>query len=220
MQTRQQNIIQLMIAIAGVFIATYGLSLFNRHLLSAFPIGLRLVLMILTQWILFIVPGILMLKNRERLIDLDFSKSNLPAQIGIGIILALLMSLVFTILPILLGFKDMVGSTQYTKVWHFMYDFLYKIIGIALVEELIFRGYMFKKLLQIKDSKFLAIALSSIIFGLFHIFNNNIIQVIVTAFLGFIFCMFREKIKNCTTLSLVITHGIYDALIVLWVFIL
>ena len=69
-------------------------------------------------------------------------------------------------------------------------------------------------------SKWFAIIISSLLFGLFHIFNGNIIQVFVTALIGFLYCIFREKIKGCTLLSLIITHGVYDALTVLWVFIL
>ncbi|HOA32639.1 MAG TPA: CPBP family glutamic-type intramembrane protease, partial [Clostridia bacterium] len=61
---------------------------------------------------------------------------------------------------------------------------------------------------------------SSLLFGLFHIFNGNIVQVIMTSFLGVLFCLFREKIKGCTLLSLIIAHGSYNAMIVLWVSVL
>lgn len=42
----------------------------------------------------------------------------------------------------------------------------------------------------------------------------------MTAILGLIFCVFREKIKGCTLLLLITAHGVYDAMIVLWVSIL
>ena len=137
-----------------------------------------------------------------------------------GAVIALAMSAVFTVLPIMLGFKDMVGATSYTKAWQFIYQFGYAILGVALAEELIFRGYIFYKLLKIKDSKWFAIIISSLIFGLFHIFGGSIIQMVMTALLGVIYCVLRERIKHCTTLSLIIAHGMYDALIVLWVAVL
>lgn len=220
MNQKTKNIVELIIAVAGVFITLYGVMLFNQHLLMSFQLGVRMVLMFVTQWAVLLVPGILMWINKEKIKDLGFSKNNILSQIGIGVILAFTISLIFTVVPILLGFKDMVGSAQYTKAWQFIFKFAYAIFAIALMEELIFRGYIFKKLLQIKNSKALAIIVSSIIFGFFHIFNGNIIQVPMTAFLGALFCIFREKIKNCTTLSLIIIHGIYDGLITLWVFIL
>lgn len=94
------------------------------------------------------------------------------------------------------------------------------ILGVALAEEFVYRSYIFQKLLKIKDSRWFAIIISSIIFGLGHIFQGNSLQVIMTSLLGILFCVFREKIKNCTLLSLVILHGMHNALIILWVAIL
>lgn len=213
-------ILELFIAICGVFISLFGLWMFNQHLLMSFSLPLRMIMMIISQWMLFLVPGILMFVNKEKLWDIGFKKEKTPQQIGIGILLAFSMTLVLTILPIMLGLKDMVGSSSYTQTWQFIYQFIYAILGVALAEELIFRGYIFNKLLEIKNSKCFAIITSSILFGFFHIFYGNIIQIIMTAFLGFLFCIFREKIKGCTLLSLIFAHGVYSALIVLWVSIL
>lgn len=99
-------------------------------------------------------------------------------------------------------------------------EIIYAIFGVALAEELIFRGYIFNKLLEIKNHRWFAIIISSVLFGLFHVFSGSITQVLITALLGFLYCIFREKIKGCTLLSIIIAHGVYDALIVLWVSIL
>ena len=216
----KSSVVQLFIAICGTFITVFGLSMFNQYLLMSFSLPLRMILMIVTQWLLFLVPTILMIVNKEKLSSIGFKKEKILMQIGIGVLLAVSMSLVLTVLPILLGFKEMVGSISYTQVWKLVYQFIYAILGVALAEELIFRGYIFNKLLEIKNSRWFAIIISSVLFGLFHIFNGNIIQVFMTAFLGFLFCIFREKIKGCTLISLIIAHGVYDAMIVLWVSIL
>ena len=216
----RKAMVQLTISITGVFITLYAVILFNRHLLMTFTLETRMVLMILSQWILFLVPGILMWRNRERIADFGFRRNNIFQQIVTGIVLALIMSLLLTVIPILLGFEEMVSSNQYTRLWQFLYGFGYTIIGVALVEELIFRGYIFHKLLQLKDNKVFAILLSSGLFGLFHIFNGNLIQVLLTTIIGIIYCILREKIPSCTTLSLIVLHGVYDALITVWVFLL
>lgn len=216
----KSSIIQLFIAICGVFVAIFGLWMFNQHLLMSFSLPLRMILMIITQWLLFLVPGILMIANKDSLKDIGFRKEKIPLQIGIGVLISFSMSLVFTVFPIMIGFKDMIGNTVYTQTWQFVYQFIYAILGVSLAEELIFRGYLFNKILKIKNSKWLAIIISSSLFGLCHIFNGNIIQIFMTAFLGFIFCIFREKIKWCSILSLIIAHGVYNAMIVLWVSIL
>ncbi|MGI6528400.1 MAG: CPBP family intramembrane glutamic endopeptidase [Clostridia bacterium] len=213
-------VIQLIIAVISAFIAVFGLSMFNQYLLMSFSLPIRMVLMIVTQWLMLIGPGVLMFVNKEKLTDIGFRKDKILVQIGIGIILAIAMSLVLTVVPILLGFKDMVGSIKYTETWKFVYQFIYAITGVALAEEIVFRGYIFSKLLEIKNQRWFAIIVSSLLFGLFHIFNGNIVQVIMTSFLGVLFCLFREKIKGCTLLSLIIAHGSYNAMIVLWVSVL
>ena len=220
MTERKQALGQLIISITGIFITLYGVILFNSHLLMTFTLETRMLLMILSQWILFLVPGILMWRNRERIADFGFRRNNIFRQIVTGIVLALIMSLMLTVIPILLGFEEMVSSTQYTKLWQFLYEFGYTIFGVTLVEELIFRGYIFHKLLQLKDNKVFAILVSSGLFGLFHIFNGNLIQVLLTTIIGIIYCTLREKIPSCTTLSLIVLHGVYDALITVWVFLL
>lgn len=219
-QTKRHSFAHLVVAIIGVFTAAFALFLFNQHVLMTFSLPIRMVLMIITQWSLFLVPGILLLVNDERFVDLGFSSEKIPTQVIIGILIAIVMSLILTVLPILLGFKEMVGNTEYSESWQFIYQFIYATFGVALAEELVFRGFIFRKLLEIRDSRWLAIIVSSLLFGLFHIFNGNIIQLFVTALIGFLYCIFREKVRSCTLLSLIIAHGIYDGLIVLWVSVL
>lgn len=131
--------------------------------------------------------------------------------------LAMAMSAVLILIPLLLGFKDMVGSTSYTKPWQFVFQFAYSIIGVALAEELVFRGYIFEKIIVTGRSRSTAIIVSSVLFGFFHVFNGDVLQIIMTFFMGILFCLFREKIKSCTLLSLIIAHGLYDGMIVLLV---
>lgn len=97
------SIIQVILAIIGVSIAIFGLTMFNRYLLMQFPLGLRMVLMIVSQWIIMVVPVILMIVNKDKLSDFGMKTENISHQILIGAILALLMSLILTIIPILLG---------------------------------------------------------------------------------------------------------------------
>ncbi len=77
----------------------------------------------------------------------------------------------------------------------------------------IFRGFLYSKIEKI-SSPAAAVILSSVMFGIFHIFSGSIVQVIVTALLGVMFCLCRSKIKHFSTLSVIIAHGVYDALIV------
>ncbi|MFA5603363.1 MAG: type II CAAX endopeptidase family protein [Bacilli bacterium] len=217
---RSKYILQLVIVVISLFLTVYGMKMFYKYFLFNFNIIGRMIILIVIQWTLMIVPIIIMKKNKTTLKQLGITKDNIFEQIIVGIFIAVIISLLLTVIPILLGFKDMVGSTNYNKPWQFIYEFIYAILGVGLAEEFVFRGYLFNNLLKIKHSKWFAIIVSSILFGLFHIFNGNIIQVFMTGAIGFIYCILREKIKNCTLISLVLAHGLHDALIVLLVAIL
>ncbi len=210
----------LIFAVLLEFCVLFGMVQFQQNILMSLPLAVRAVLMIVLQWTLLIVPVIFMHLSKITLSDIGFSKANLHIQVLTGVILGIAMSFVFTIVPILSGYKDMVGSRSYTQVWQFCYEFVYMILGVALVEEFFFRGFIFKLLLDIKNSKWFAITLSSLIFGISHIFIGNFIQLFSTTLLGIFFCLCREKIRHCSILSLIIAHGIHNALITLFVSIL
>ncbi|MBJ2355824.1 CPBP family intramembrane glutamic endopeptidase [Sphaerochaeta sp. S2] len=216
----KKALIDLGIGVFGIFCTLLVVVWLNQQILMQLTLGWRMVLLITSQWLFMIVPLLLMRINHERIRFLMKSEVRLSNQILTGIILAFLMSFLFTVVPILLGFKEMVGSTSYTKVWQFAFDLLYSLFAVALAEEFVFRGYLFHKLLEVNQSKWFAILISSLLFGLFHSFQGDVLQVIVTTFLGILFCLLREKIKSVSLLSLVIIHGLYDALITLWVTIL
>ncbi|HQD50547.1 MAG TPA: type II CAAX endopeptidase family protein [Defluviitaleaceae bacterium] len=216
----KSQLAHLIITVCYIFMVLTLVFMFNKYLLMSLALPLRMILMIVSNWLLLIGPAILMFINRENLSDIGFKKENILTQIAVGVILAFIFSLILTIVPIMFGFKDMVSSIRYTQVWQFLYHFIYVTFGVALAEEFVFRGYIFNKLLCIKNSKWFAIIISSVLFGFFHIFQGNIIQIFMTTFLGIIFCLLKEKIKNCTLLSLIVLHGLYDGMIVLWASIL
>lgn len=202
------------------FIAMFGIIKFQNSIFVSLSLPVRAVLIVVMQWLLLIVPIIFMKQYKISLSDIGFSKSKIGVQVITGLTIGIAMSLVFTVLPILTGYKDMIGSTSYTHVWQFCHQFVYMIFGVALVEEVFYRGFLFERLINLSYSKWLAIIVSSVIFGLSHIFVGNIIQVVATTLLGIFFCICRDKVKNCTTLSLIIAHGMHNALITLFVAIL
>ena len=216
MKSFNKTICALFLTISGVFASLFAVAMFQQYLLASFPIILRMILAILVHWIILIVPLIMMKFTKITLQDIGFEKENFAKQILIGIGLALAMSLVLTVIPILLGFKDFVAGNQFQSIWQFAFYFVYDIAAIGFVEEFIFRGCLYNLLLKVKDSLWFAILVSSILFGLYHIVNGLSIQMITTTFIGILFCICRQKIKNCTLLSLILMHGIYDWLILVW----
>ena len=216
MSKRSKAIIDLSVSVIYVMVAVFAIVMFNNYILMSLPLAVRMIAMLFSQWCVLIVPLILMKVRGEKLSGLGFTKERLMEQILTGIILALVLSLILTVLPVLTMGKENIVGSHYQYLWQFIFDFIHKLGFVALMEEIIFRGYIYYKLLEIKSYKWLAILVSSLLFGLMHIFTGGIVQVIMTAVIGVILCLFREKISKCTILSLVIAHGLYDWLIGVW----
>ena len=126
------------------------------------------------------------------------------------------MSIFITLIPILIfGKENTYSSSNYKYIWQYVYQFVYLTASVALTEEFIFRGYLLNEFKKLSKNSIIPIIITSVLFGLFHIFQGSIIQVIITTVIGLILALCKEKIKDCSLLSLIIAHGVYDWLIVL-----
>ena len=129
-------------------------------------------------------------------------------QYVIGIILAVpiwLLSLIsYTDI-----FADFSDYARYDGdiLWYFFYYFIF----VALVEEFIYRVYMQGELtVLLGKAKWLAPLLASIVFGFAHIVQGSMEQVIFTFFMGLVLGYAKYFIKDCTFISVIIAHGLYD----------
>lgn len=216
MSEKKKELVSLIIGFAGAFLGLYGVISFNRFVLMSLPLGLRMVCMIVTYWLIALIPVIVMFVRKDNLADY-WNNDRIGYQILTGVLIGTAMSLVLTLVPHLAGFGAYVDSgKRYTYLWQFAYEFLYCIAAVGLAEELVFRGFIYNKIKKISGNDIAAIIGSSVLFGIFHLFGGNIVQMIMTAFIGAFFCLCKLKIKNCSLLSLIIAHGIYDALITVW----
>ena len=212
--SKKKEIISLLIGVVGALVGLCGVVAFNQFVKMSLSLGMRMVSMILTYWLIALMPIVVMLVNKDRLTDYGFSKNKIWMQIVVGILIGVVMSVVLTLIPHIIGFGEFVDSgKRYKYLWQFAYEFLYCIFSIGLVEEFVFRGFIFEKIKSIGGKDIIAVVISSVLFGVFHLFSGNLVQMIMTAFIGVFFCFCRLKIKNCSTLSLIIGHGVYDALI-------
>lgn len=215
--SRKKELISLIIGYIGSMLGLLALRLFNQNILMTLPLWGRMISMIVSYWLVALVPIIIMAVNKEKPSDYGFAKEKLGNQIAVGALVGIAMSLVLTLLPHLLGFGEYFSSGKnYTELWQFVYEFFYCILAVGAAEELVFRGFIYKKTMDISGKAWVAVVVSSVLFGLFHILGGSIAQIIMTAFIGAFWCLCKMKIRNCTLLSLIIAHGIYDAMIVVW----
>lgn len=214
---RRKELLSLLVGFVGAMLGLCAVQIFNRFLLMSLPLGLRMLSMPAAYWLIALVPILVAVANKDRLSNFGFTNKHIGLQIVTGILLGIAMSAVLTLIPHFFGLGMYVDNGhRYQHLWQFVYEFLYCIFAIGFVEEFVFRGYIYSHIKTIWHKEIAAIAGSSVLFGVFHLFGGSIVQMVITAWIGALFCSFRLKIKNCSILSLIIAHGIYDALITVW----
>ncbi|MGN0152425.1 MAG: lysostaphin resistance A-like protein [Wujia sp.] len=92
-----------------------------------------------------------------------------------------------------------------------IYCFFYYFFIVALFEEFVYRVYYQGELtILLGRMKWLAPFFSAVIFGFGHIIQGTIPQVYMTFFIGLVLGYAKYFCKNCTVVSLVIAHGLFD----------
>ena len=93
--------------------------------------------------------------------------------------------------------------------------FIFTVFTAAVIEELLFRGYLIPRLEIFFKNVYLPVIISSILFGLVHIGFHNTSQMINTGFIGLITAIHFAKYRNIYIL--IIVHfaidimGVYTA---------
>ncbi len=216
--SKKNLVIESILGIVWSMVALWGVVCFNSYILMNLPLLVRMELSIVLYLIMAVGPLLLMIRAGDTWTDYLFSREKIGAQIIVGIGIGLIMSAILTLPLFLTGHGQWSDNGKhYQFLWQYLYELVYCIGAVSLTEEYIFRGFLYRKLHDISGSFRAAALLSSAAFGLFHIFGGNLVQVGMTSLIGLALCLIRKKVKNCTTLSLIIGHGVYDFLITVWV---
>lgn len=215
---KKKLVIESILGIGWSMAALWGVVCFNRYILMSLPLMLRMELSIVLYLCMAVGPVLIMILAKDSWSDYLFSKERIGAQILVGIGIGVVMSLVLTLPLFLTGHGEWSNNGHYYQFWwQYLYEIVYCVGAVSLAEEYIFRGFLFHKLQLLSGSFWAAALISSAAFGLFHIFGGSLVQVAMTSLMGLAWCLVRRKVKNCTTLSLIIGHGLYDFLITVWV---
>ena len=130
--------------------------------------------------------------------------------IGLGIALAL--SLFIAFIPAWCG-QSLVGSHQEYHFAELLVNFLFFMLVIGPVEELIFRVYYQETFISFfSKNKWIGVLIASVLFGFWHLINGNMFQVLFTFMIGSVFGFAKYFIKQYKYLGLAFTHGLYDFL--------
>jgi membrane protease YdiL (CAAX protease family) len=133
-------------------------------------------------------------------------------QYLIGAAMALTLSACIVVIPALCG-VSLVGEHEDFTWFNIIYDFLLCMLIIGPVEEFVFRVYLQEALVSFFDRhKWLGVVIAAFLFGLWHIINGSMIQVLITFGIGLAFGFAKYKIKDCGYIGVALGHGLYDFL--------
>ena len=133
-------------------------------------------------------------------------------QYLIGAATALLLSLAIAVIPALYGFS-LIGNHVDFSWFALTYDFLFYLLVIGPIEEFVFRVYLQDTFVSFfEKNKWLGVVIASFLFGLWHIINGSMLQVLFTFGIGLVFGFAKYKIKDCGYTGVAFGHGLYDFL--------
>lgn len=206
----KKAVIILLIALALIIGLTFSLWGIWRIDISA----LRMCLTLLVTAVFGIIAVVAMkLTGQEK--KLLPTKNRLWLQIIIGLAFAAVLCFFMGIVPILCG-TSIIGSHAEPSAGLLIFSAVQDILFIGVCEELVFRGYIQNQFeIWLKKCKWLAPLISGVLFGLWHIINGSLFQVLITTLIGWVFGYCKYFIKDCSLLSVIIAHGLYDFSLVL-----
>ena len=133
-------------------------------------------------------------------------------QYGIGILIALCLSLAIAFIPAFCGFS-LVGQHMDFSWFSIIYNFLDYFLIIGPVEELIFRVYLQDTMISFfKKYNYAGVVIAALIFGAWHLINGSVLQMMFASGIGLVFGTCRYLIKDCKYCGLAVGHGLYDFL--------
>lgn len=204
MEKTKRNIATLCISIVFMIAITF----FARFVKIIDILWLRIAALVGLNLLNGMVALIAM-KITKMKINIDFKNKH---QIFIGAVIAITLSVFIAIIPALCGFS-LVG--EHTDFFWFtiIYDFLFYMLIIGPVEEFVFRVYLQDTFVSFfEKKKWIGVVVAPFLFGLWHIINGSIIQVIFTFGIGLVFGFAKYKIKDCGYIGVSFGHGLYDFL--------
>ncbi|MBD5091846.1 MAG: CPBP family intramembrane metalloprotease [Clostridiales bacterium] len=206
----KSSVVIFLIALALIVGLTF--SLWGIWLINIYAVKLCLTLLVTAAYAAVAVVAMKLTAQEKKLLP---TKNRLWLQILIGVAFAAVLCFLMGIVPILCG-TSIIGSHTEPSAGFLAISAVQDILFVGVCEEIVFRGYVQNQFeIWLKKCKWLAPLIAAVLFGLWHIINGSLIQVLFTTLIGCVFGYSKYFIKDCTLLTVVIAHGLYDFSLVL-----
>lgn len=145
---------------------------------------------------------------------LKFNRKIWYKQLSIGLLISFSMIMIVAVINIVYFQSFMLFQWLQLELKPALVFLFYQSI-VAIVEEIVFRGFLLVKIEQWTKSSNAAIFLTAIIFGLLHFLTTESIAALVMSFVGgLLFAIAIKKIKYCSIYSLMLAHLIYNLAVI------
>ena len=200
-----KKVITLIVSLVVICLITFGAGFLGLFITDS------LILFIAKFFVYYLIGAVALvaIKLTEVEIGLDFRnwKSYL-----IGLVMAIALSLFIAVIPALLG-SSIVGSHLDPTPDILILNFAFFVFAVGPVEELVFRVYVQETFMSFfTKHKWVAVIIAAFLFGLWHIINGSLLQVLFTFGIGLVFGFAKYFLKNCKYLGVATAHGLYDFL--------
>lgn len=197
----------VILLIIGITFLMWAIRLVNIYI-----VRLCLTMLIIVAYTIVAVVAMILTGQSKKLLP---SKEKLGLQILIGVVIATALCFIIGIIPILCGIS-LIGSHSDMSIGKILFVAIQDILFVGVGEEIVFRGYIQNQFaIWIKKWKWLSPLIAAVLFGLWHLINGSFIQVLFTTIIGCIFGYSKYFMKDCSLLSVIIAHGLYDFSLVL-----
>lgn len=204
MQKTGKNVFILCLSIACIIGLTGLASLISSIENVWLRIGALVGINLLNGLTAFIAMKLMNMK-----IEIDFKNKR---HYLIGCLIALALSLMIAVIPAACGFS-LVGGHANWSWFTLIFQLLFCVLVVGPVEEFIFRVYLqdvFKSLFP--RHPWIGVVIAALLFGLFHLINGNLIQVLFAFGIGLVLGFAKHTIKDCGYPGVALGHGLYDFL--------
>ena len=140
-----------------------------------------------------------------------FNRKDIAVQIFFGVAVAITLIIIFIGGFTIFGYQPQDYLSQAApsiKILLLHLVFYFFIVGP--IEEFMFRGYLLSLLTDISRSPAWGAVISSLLFGAWHWMSGNLLQVVSTFLIGLVFALSKQKFRNCTMLSIILAHSLYN----------
>lgn len=208
----------LMIVLVGGSLSLFGYTFVNHG--STWPeIDNRFVISRILFWVITVLMCTYAIKIERQPFVMN---NSLRGTFGFyllsitGLVVAsVIASLSSGLLLKLTGFS-ITGSKKYTlmvQLFHrHNYFLIAGVITAGVTEELLFRGYLLTRLQLLLKNNAMAVAISSLLFGIMHIGYGTVQNVVGPVFIGVVYSLYYIRYKNIA--ALMIAHALYDLMLI------